>query len=181
MVSKIFSRDGRILCSPRDPQKEAQQWCQRQSQTRLGLPVLIIGVGAGYHIAEYAERNPNASVFAYDLDGATLQNFREVFGSLKNVKLIGPAEVDGLLPQFPYVFVFKAAWQGLEKEFLSAYMYFLGQSKEGFCHQAQIIGIESKFELNGPMTIKVISDQATKQNAELEEVKIWKCLRELVR
>ncbi|GIL16783.1 MAG: hypothetical protein BroJett040_05340 [Oligoflexia bacterium] len=183
MLSSVATREGRILCSPRDPLREAQRWIERQSRVQSKLPVIIVGIGAGFHVSEFAKQNPETQVYAFDLDPKMIENYQNNFQLYLNLRLIGPNDLGSGLPVFPYVFAFRAAWQGLESEFLSVYCLLKAETKESFLAQARDLGIQTvvNFKSQEAITIKSVGALLEGQSCEQEEVKIWKCLRELVR
>lgn len=136
----ILERDGRLLCSPRNPQKEAQDWLIRQKINSSDCRVLVLGFGAGYHVQELKNVFPNIRVDVLELD-QRLQ--REGFHFVKNPK---HGEYNAILP-------FRPAWAGLETEYLKFFLELTGRGESP----------EVFFQGNQ------------------DEMKIWYCLRELIK
>lgn len=136
----ILERGGRLLCSPRNPQKEAQDWLARQKISPSDRRVLILGYGAGYHIREFKNVFPSIEIHILELDQSLHQN---EFYFINNPRA---DDYDAILP-------FRPSWAGQETEYLH---YFLeltgrGQNPDIFFQNKQ------------------------------DEMKIWQCLRELIK
>lgn len=43
-------RQGRLLCSPRDPDQEAARWISKQPLVTSDSHIVVLGFGAGFHI-----------------------------------------------------------------------------------------------------------------------------------
>lgn len=110
----IVSRDGRLLCSPRNPVHEAQIWYSRQNLSNEDHNLLILGFGAGYHVQEVCRNHPKSNVFVLELDEETKSFANEYefkFISTQNLK---NKNFDAICP-------FRPAWQGFEKDYLSIF------------------------------------------------------------
>jgi hypothetical protein len=68
---EILTRQGRLLCSPRDAAAEACVWVEKykdlfESTNSIG----VIGAGAGFHVLELEKRYPGKNILVFDLDSA---------------------------------------------------------------------------------------------------------------
>ncbi len=73
-MSRIHSFDGKLICSNRDPNGEADNWVSQF--LNLESNVYILGLGAGYHLEKFIEKFPLKSVCVIDNRGSLLNSFR---------------------------------------------------------------------------------------------------------
>ena len=158
---EILSREGRLLCSPRNPLKEAEEWVLRYKEL-IGLTnnIAIVGCGAGYHVLELEKKYPNKNILVFDLDFA-FSNIEKKFKSKlildKNAKKIRSDFMD-FFSSWPVVLAFRPAFQPFEKEYIQLWMDLTERTAENENKLLQSKGYESE-----------------------EEAKIWMCLRELIK
>ena len=133
------SRDGRLLCSPRNPIKEATDWLSRQKITIEDRSVLVLGFGAGFHVRELQRQFSNLKIHILELDSHYV-NSDYVFTN-------NPKSED-----YDAILAFRPAWAGLEEKYLKYYLQLTGRDQN-----------PDTFFLN------------------IDEQKVWYCLRELIK
>lgn len=158
---QILSRDGRLLCSPRNPIKEAIDWVDRnRSLIDVTNAVAVVGIGAGHHIQFLEESYPNKKILVFDIDS----KYSFIAKTFKSEVVLG-IDADHLrqqrsefFEQWPVVLAFRPAFQPLERQ----YVHFWTKLAQ--------------------------RDQSTKEKLLMgkgyesaEEAKIWLCLREFVK
>ena len=193
-------REGRLLCSPRDPQMEAKKWCARYPQVS-NKPVVIIGLGAGHHVLEWIQQNQHSEVVVLEKDQSFLDAFECERALPENLKIIAVKSVESfvgselwisLLENGFHTLAFKPAWQGAEKFFLDLYLGLTQSSVASFTQACEYLGLSlSKREiLSASENVKALSPihhlaevplNPSQQAAEVEELLLWKCLREMVK
>lgn len=155
-------REGRALCSLRDPVREAQLWLQSQkvrwADGEIGkVPFLVLGLGAGFHVDLLVSQNPNAKIHIFEVDQILIEKFQEKKMS-SNLFFWNESEKnnlkEALFSQFPIVVGFRPAWFAAESSYIDVESYFLGQQN-----------------------IKQIVSHSLPSEESLE----WKILREVVR
>lgn len=110
------SRNGRLLCSPRNPVKEAVDWLKRQNITSEDRSVLVLGYGAGFHVHELKKQFPNLNIHILELD----MNYNNVdFQFVTNPNM---EEYDAILS-------FRPAWAGMEEKYLKLYLQLTGRDQ----------------------------------------------------
>ena len=164
----IASRDGRLLCSPRDPVREANIWIEKQKLTGSDLDIAVLGAGAGHHINAIQNLCPNARITVLELDEDTL-NFFQTLPISQAVKCINETtEFEHIL--FDAILSFRPSWTGYEKKYLDVYFKLT---------QRDILS-EASFRLKG-YDFDEADKRATTQNLNEEDVKLWRVLREMVK
>lgn len=136
----ILERNGRLLCSPRNPQKEAQDWLLRQKVNEKDRTALVLGYGAGFHVQELQKQFPHLKIEIYEMDPKLRD---DQFHFVQNIEA---NNYDVILP-------FRPAWAGYEKEYLSHYLRLTSRDQ------------------NPDLIFQ----------SDASELKIWQCLRELVK
>ena len=64
---RILLIDGRYLCSKVDPVTEARRWADRQrAQVSENSGIVVLGLGAGYHVAALCRMFPNKKVVVFE-------------------------------------------------------------------------------------------------------------------
>lgn len=62
-IQAVFNHKRMILHSKYDPLREARVWCDKEAdRVKTDEPILVIGLGAGYHIQELATRYPQNEI-----------------------------------------------------------------------------------------------------------------------
>lgn len=153
------SIEGRLLCSERDPKKEAQNWWTKNSSEVQGLTaVVVLGLGAGLHVQEIlsAQQAPSV-VFVIERESEIILNWQK-----RNPQLAAQVQflpVGDELQMHPSsdvgILEFRPAWVGHEKFYST-----ISESLRG----STIHQVVSQLNHH---------DQST-------EAKIWRALRELV-
>ncbi len=111
-----IERNGRLLCSPRNPIKEAADWVQRQKLTMQDETVLVLGFGAGVHIKELQKQFPNLKIEICELD-PVFRNSEYHFAN------------DLLAEKYDAILAFRPAWAGYEAEYLHHYLSLTGRDQ----------------------------------------------------
>ncbi|PWU14776.1 MAG: hypothetical protein C5B49_12680 [Bdellovibrio sp.] len=65
--NNIPFRDGRALCSLRNPRREAQQWVERQ-RPDPSCETLVLGIGAGFHLDQLKLTYPAMKITGLDFN-----------------------------------------------------------------------------------------------------------------
>jgi hypothetical protein len=149
----IVSRSGRLLCSFRDPLREAQSWLSRQKIDSFDRQVLVLGYGAGHHICLLEQTFPTMKIFILELDDRLHSKDRHFLS-------------EAATSAYDAVLAFKPAWAGFEELYLNQYLKLTGRDQK----MSQVFLEKIQFRL--PKSEILDGD---------EEVKIWQCLRELVK
>jgi hypothetical protein len=158
---QILSRDGRLLCSPRNPVKEAIDWVDRnRTLIEAANAVAVVGIGAGHHIQFLEESYPQKKLLVFDIDSKFSfinKNFKSevVLGIDADHLRASNAEFFG---QWPVVLAFRPAFQPMERQYVHFWMK-LAQRDQS-------------------TTEKLMSGRGYES---AEEAKIWLCLREFVK
>lgn len=157
----IASRNGRLICSPRDPEREAQAWLEKQKLTAQDRRVIVLGAGICHHINAIAKKFPDIKIEALELDRET---FNFLVSKEKDSVLTALHASANTLQNNSYdaVLSFRPAWTGYEKEYLN--IYFELTQREAIS--------EVSFKLKGA--------EFEKQLPLTDDDKIWKTLRELI-
>lgn len=111
-----IERNGRLLCSPRNPVKEASDWVQRQKLTGYDQNVLILGFGAGFHVVELQKQFPNLKIEIYEID----PDFRN--SEFSFISDLHSEKYDAIL-------AFRPAWAGFEAQYLQQYLHLTGRDQ----------------------------------------------------
>jgi hypothetical protein len=158
---QILSRDGRLLCSPRNPVKEAIDWVDRnRSLIETTNAVAVVGVGAGHHIQFLEESYPNKKILVFDIDSKfsfMSRNFKSEVVLGIDADLLRTQRKD-FFDQWPVVLAFRPAFQPMEKQYVHFWMK-LAQRDQS-------------------TTDKLVNGKGYETP---DEAKIWLCLREFVR
>lgn len=176
-------RDGRWLHSVREPCREAGLWVSARPSGVQGL-VFVLGLGAGYHLREWARQRPDLCLVACDFESELFRNAQiETLVSFQSLALKG-AGVFGLkldenhdfsnyrnllLHRGYSVFRFRPAWAGREVEFTTLEEEMLDRRLSG-------VGSDVSLDAN----IKSLCHPEVLRERTKEEQKILLALRELV-
>ncbi|MFN7729684.1 MAG: hypothetical protein ACK5P7_11055 [Bdellovibrio sp.] len=146
-------RDGRALCSSRDPLSEAQKWADSLRLTGRETEIGIVGVGAGQHLLEVRKRLPGARLLIFDSHAidffAAPLEIRQGWADLceSNVQLHQGAEAlewaRFTVVKGP-IFCFRSACTEID---LEIYDILLCQNPEVFsqaCNRAGLLGLKAK-------------------------------------
>lgn len=120
-----FERFGQSLCSRRNPRREAEAWLSEQPKIQSDEHVVILGVGAGYHVDLWQKQNPSSRLILVDVETRWLERFSGEKHLLNEVSRENFEPLTHLM-----VLVFRPAWVGFEKEFTDLF-FDLTQRSEG--------------------------------------------------
>lgn len=155
----VPSIEGRLLCSARDPKREAQVWWQKTSvEVHSYSSVVVLGLGAGFHLNELLISAQHLSVvFVVEKEVEIVTAWQKKnprFSSQVQFLPVGD-ELQMSPPKDVGILEFRPAWVGNEKFYTD-----ISNSLRGST-------IHQIVEALGPL------DQSN-------EAKIWRALRELV-
>lgn len=116
-----IERNGRLLCSPRNPAKEAQDWLQRQKLSLHDRCVLILGFGAGFHVHELQTQFPNLQIEIFEFDPDFHNSKFHFVHDLQSEK-------------YDAILAFRPAWAGFEAQYLQLYLKLTGRDQNPELH-----------------------------------------------
>jgi hypothetical protein len=167
------------FCSRRDPLKEAQAWLQANRQIlESSSEVIILGLGAGFHI-QLLEERPRTTVVELRSELASAwQAFHPDFQ-------IPVLANHGLTTA--QVLEFRPAWTGLEAAYLTLSKRLRAVSVETLLDQAEQSDLwvlaeslkNSQRSIEVEITVKDISNLFPLEN-QTTEAKLWRALKEFV-
>jgi hypothetical protein len=123
--SFIVFEEGKALCSSKNPIKEAQQWLGSRDLSRSD-DIMILGLGAGYHVVEALKFKKFNSVSVVESNAELIQafekNFPEEFEKVQFYMINSNSIIDQKLFQFlgdrqPTVLAFRPAWGSRSSNF----------------------------------------------------------------
>jgi hypothetical protein len=158
----IASRDGRLLCSPNNPFKEAKAWLKNQKLTLDDTKVLVLGAGVAHHVYELIEKFPQITIDVLELDEETNELYLKSSELLKRTSVYKNKE-DVINKTYDAILSFRPSWVGFESEYLLIYL------------------MMTQRDLKSELAFKLNSLDFAENQSHLAEVKIWKTLRELIR
>lgn len=122
-------REGRALCSTRDPLSEARQWVSRQ-QIEQPL-VFLIGHGSGFHVKKLREFAPQARIVTVDINAELSPDIcLPEWAPAEDVwKIVEPVLKEGF-----QVLRFRPAWSGAETQFQRLEDLFCGRCAHDGSH-----------------------------------------------
>lgn len=151
-------RNGKFLCSSRDPIKEAKSWLHAYAQElALAETVVVIGCGAGFHLTELLNQYPKMVIEVLELEENLYDTWREGEARFQNHQQIGLVSRETASRQ-QLVLDFKPAWVGFEETY---------KEISSFLKEAELGDIK-----------KICSGLA--MDDQSTEAKIWRSLREMV-
>ena len=179
---------GRLLCSARDPKKEARQWVENSILAGDFSYVDVVGIGLGYHLFELFEKFPHLKIRAFDtkkvnytqFPHALRQQFEKVAHQVRFLYGdVATAEAKKQIPLGP-VLNFRSACGENDME---VYQTLLGQGPAEFLSMAEANGFDLRLTIenlprNLAVNLKTIS--AEKLSPQQPEAKLLQVLRELV-
>ncbi|MFN7455618.1 MAG: hypothetical protein ACK5RO_13295 [Pseudobdellovibrionaceae bacterium] len=115
MSANIEYLNGRALCSTRNPEQEAQKWLEQQV---WGPQNCILGLGAGYHLLAIPQDAGETVVYEPYPDLVSRFKQRVKDPGIRIVTEISELQV--WAEQFPFVQIFRPAWNGREDELKTA-------------------------------------------------------------
>jgi hypothetical protein len=178
---KVISRDGRLMCSPRDPEKEAQSWMERQKIKASDSSVLVLGLGAAYHIHELRAQFPQLKIDVLELNSDTSLALQDQFTGQNTVTLYSSAD-ELEQKQYDHILCFRPAWIQYESSYLEYFLRLTQKSDEAFLRAVrseELPATASVLEKRSiPFTLKDLN--FIEADGADPEIKLWRCLRELV-
>jgi hypothetical protein len=157
----IASRDGRLICSPRDPIAEAKSWLVSQKLNQNDKRILVLGAGVAHHIQAAAQELPNSKIDVIELDRETHDYARKNNSYTGQVNFYSNIEeVTG--NTYDAILSFRPAWTGYEKEYLEIYLDKTDRSALS------------------EISFKLKNADFDENKSQDEEAKLWKTLRELI-
>jgi|GEM_PF-5256523 len=175
---EVPCRDGRLLCSPRNPEQEARHWLEQINLRSDDRDIVVVGLGAGHHVRILAASNPLLRVCVVELNAELRQRFLPP----ASVRVLDP---DSEIQKIDYVVGFRPAWQAMEKDYLQVYVKLSQISRPAAQEAAEKAGLVLTAQ-----RIQSLPDQVhfslkaldfLEEDSAQQEVKIWRCLRELVK
>ena len=153
-----LQRNGKFLCSSRDPIKEAKAWLQTYAhQLAKADTVVVIGCGAGFHLTELLNTYPKIVVEIIELEVALFEQWKKTDLRFQNQQQVGLVQFS-TASVCKLILEFKPSWVDYEKEYQSIADSLL-DTKLG--------------------DIKTICLNLTQDN-QSAEAKIWRALREMI-
>lgn len=182
-----ISRDDRTLHSPRDPAREAGLWVAGRPARVQGL-VFVLGLGAGYHVREWARQRPDLTIVAVDFDAELFTELPAV-PSLDAAADLAPglyglclgdvvARGEALLERGYSAVRFRPAWSGREAEFNALEDLLLDRSILQLNHEL-VAGGAAAWPRGLDLNIKSLT-AAGVEIVDAEDRKLLMALRELV-
>ncbi len=163
----VLLRDGKWLCSPREPWKEGLSWAQTQKIESFDKEIVVLGVGAGYHVRALNEtlkaapwvvgagRICNFHITCFELDPELISFWKGHDYQRFGFGIYPEAELDILeSKKADLVLCFRPSWSGLEKKYMSVYVHLIER-------------VIKELNLNS-------------SNGRDQKFKIWKALGELI-
>lgn len=174
-------RQGFRLCSHRDPVAEAQEWA-RSIQVSSGLTLIVLGVGAGFHMAALKNMFPKDKICGVDFDPLTLENLsidieKKLISEQFEAHHIFETLILPNLKSGYRVLSFKASWVCLEQPFRRIENYLLGH--QGECNPliSSDPGLRKAF-FSVPLDTEVNIKSMTRDEAAPSSIR-WRRLRAL--
>lgn len=155
--------DDRALASTRDPRLEAIRWVQALPTIREESDIAVLGLGAGFHVAELARAFPNKKIFAFENHTEICDKFKKNFPELaEQVEVVDLSEYqkNPFDKSFGTIVHFRSAQQSAGDVYKKLYEHLVG--------------------VNGKLNIKEIIDTLDEREQSFES-KIWRALREFVK
>lgn len=193
LAQLIPFESGEALASVRDPQAQGLKWAYS-----LGaMPtrhVVVVGLGAGFHIAALADVDPSLKITVIESRDALLRVFWSQFPELENrveiLTLQSPQDIfrtelfTEVLKEAPYVLSFVECWGQQAEFFNEVFAHVTGRSLESIRYHFQEFGInikaaflKSKDLLSLKDTFPVIENSTIPENKK----QIFRVLNELVK
>jgi len=159
---QVPSRDGRFLCSQRDPQREAQNWMDMHRQfCTFGDVIVVMGLGAGFHLDLLLKEFSTLRVDVIELCPVLIESWTEKNPDAKDrVNFLSSSdlsEFELVKQKMPVILDYRPAQWGLEGQYQRIFEFLLG----------------------GDVSIKNIAQDLSVNDQSLD-AKTWRALEELV-
>jgi hypothetical protein len=167
--------DGKPMCSSRDPEREAAQWLfSIENLIQPGSTVLVLGLGAGFHVRALLRKFPNTSVEVLELN-PEIAAMHPQFAKLICTSCDNWSEIN----TERIILEFRPAWIGYESQYAQIQAELLHQTSHAFSMASKNAGLSftagaKDFQIKGLDWIFAPENQS-------QEVKIWRALRELIK
>lgn len=189
-MSQHQDYNGHSLCSTRDPQREASQWVALQKPSALHC--WILGLGAGYHVAQLAKQYPDVLISVVDhrteLKAKFFKNFPQLDHQVQ-VEIVS-SEEDLLVSKSFALFgenvssvhIFRPAIQYEQREYDLYSKSLRGQTPKSCVVLSDMMHIGLTSEAVGRFKEFQIKEilEAVQSEEDGQQYKIIKLLRELV-
>lgn len=135
---EIFFRQGKALCSTRNPLKEAQNWLksikEQMRYSALGtIDVLVLGCGSGFHLLELERNYPSLSICVFDFEKHLFDQWKKRNPDSK-VNWVDPDHGDGF-----WTLEFRPCWIGYELEYKNLSARIRGSGSLNIKEQARVL------------------------------------------
>ena len=191
--SLIAFEAGRALANFTNPQAEALKW----SYSLGSIPtshVVIVGLGAGFHVAALADLDPHLKITVVDHRPGLLPVFNSQFSELSErveVVIFQNAEdlfktdlFQEVLNQRCFVLSFQECWGESSTIFANAFAHLTGRSVESVKSHFEDFGINIKafcMQNKNMLSIKDVLPAVESSNATEKEKNAFRTLGELVK
>lgn len=86
---RVLKKDGKLLASAFDPVREATVWADKiKAGVDEGETVIILGMGAGYHVEELALSCPKNPIYVVEKDAEIAERALEICHGLERERVI---------------------------------------------------------------------------------------------
>lgn len=195
---RIIKCDGRVLASTFDPIKEAKTWVDQSVQLADARETLVIlGLGAGYHVVELRSRRDRQPVLVIENRREIVSAACEVNPGLCEVdvvcetdwrKLVEHGSVRDAIGGTFRILKHGPSLRNEPEFYFGTERFLLGRDKESFLLQLKArpelcAMLDSDEILRMPddaVSIKTVSRLFHESSIRFEERRIWKVLEELV-
>jgi hypothetical protein len=179
---EVMSRGGRLLCSPRDPVREAQGWVSRQKIAVLDRHVLVLGLGAAYHLKELLVACPQAQIHVLELNEETIVS-QSAWLEQESARIAVYSSAEILFKNnYNLILSFRPAWSNYEVPYVHALLFLTQKSDEALLQAAEAEGLAKTASLlrNRQVPFTLTDLHFLGEDGSHTEIKVWRCLRELV-
>lgn len=198
---KVIRFDGRLLASRFDPRKEAGEWLDSRPEFLAKVrTIIVLGMGAGYHVAELLERTgrekgPKILVIETNEKilnaGQMLHQFpanRVIFEQVRSARALrASVQVKKAVAESFVVLAHPASMVNDQKLFEECRLQLLGRDWGALSWQWKLrnapdFDANSRIDMRSqPLTIHDLEQTELVSNSEERERMLFKALRELVK
>ena len=195
---RILKRNGKLVCSSVDPQKEGHSWVQAQ-KLLIGnsKSILVFGVGCGFHLRSLASLYQGAKVIAIDIEKQFIDFAKREWPiELANIHFIHASQIQDLVSDREFkialrnsyaVLKYTPAQFGFAENYQAMTDFASARSESGFCnlvfqrqYLSEILKMEKIREVNSDLvsikTVEKILDRESQNDLAL----LFLALREMV-
>ncbi len=187
----IAYENGSSLCSKTDPQGEALRWVYSLGNIPTDH-VVVIGLGAGFHVAALADIHPNIKITVVDNREALVSVFRSQFKDIEDrVEVVIASESRDLLRSDTYaditnrrcfVLSFCESWGEQDDLMSSFFAHATGRTVEAVKYHLSNLGMNMKsfyFESQNLVNMLEIIPAIEKSDLDQGSKQIFRALGEL--